>query len=156
MRYVFAVLVIFASPASAQSPRDAMFPSDTSCYLRQYSRDHLAKHPNQLVTGISIGPDQDQWESDILLLNLSVTLRGRDESFAGVAYCENTGGVLSCGLEGDAGWFMLKPRPKGAVLLSVGKDGISFEGNSSFVSLEGTRGDDREFLLPPVPADACP
>ena len=86
---------------------------------------------------------------------MAVTLRGNPEHFMGYAYCDNTGGTLSCGLEGDAGWFQMKPTAKGALLM-VGRDGIGFEGNSGFVELGGGRSDDESFALPKVPADSCP
>ena len=48
--------LVITSPALAQSPLDRIFETGSDCYLRSYSRDHLAKHPDQLVTEIAIGP----------------------------------------------------------------------------------------------------
>lgn len=145
-----------ALPLAAQSPRDAMFPTDASCYLRQYSRQHMADHPDQLVTQIAVGPEQGAFEADVLILKVAVYLRGSDERFLASAYCDNTGGTLSCGLEGDGGWFQMKPAKGGAVMLMVGRDPLGFEGARGFVTFGGGVSDDERFLIPRVPADACP
>lgn len=155
MRRFALALTLLATPALAESPRQAMFPSDGSCFLRHYDRAHLAKHPAQKVQEIALGPMSGNFESDVLILTVVVDLIGVDERYTGTAYCDNTGGSLSCQMEGDAGWFTLTPRKKGAVLLTVGKGGLVFEG-SNFIYISGTMADDREFLLPPVPADSCP
>lgn len=155
MRRLALALSLLATPALAQSPRAAMFPSDASCYLRHYDKAHLAKHPAQRVREIAIGPMTGNFESDVLILKVMVWIDGHDGYYTGVASCENTGGSLSCQLEGDAGWFTLTPRRQGAILMKLGRDGIGFEGRD-FVTLSGSSGDDREFLLPPVAADSCP
>ncbi|GAB1478325.1 hypothetical protein MASR2M74_08710 [Paracoccaceae bacterium] len=155
MRRLALALSLLATPALAESPRAAMFPSDASCYLRHYDKAHLASHPQQQVSEIAIGPQTGSFESDVLSLTVALSLRGVSEIYTRTAYCENTGGSLSCQMEGDAGWFTLTPRKKGAVLLEVGKGGLVFEGRN-FIYISGTMGDDREFLLPPVPADSCP
>lgn len=155
MRRLALALSLLATPALGQSPRDTMFPSDASCYLRHYDKAHLASHPQQQVREIAIGPQTGSFESDVLSLTVTLSLRGVPEIYSGTAYCENTGGGLSCQMEGDAGWFTLTPRRKGAVLMAVGKGGLVFEGRN-FIYISGTMGDDRDFLLPPVPADSCP
>lgn len=148
-------LILLASPAFAESPRQAMFPTDGSCYLRHYDKAHLAKHPDQLVKDIAVGPEPSSMKAGQLILRVAVSLRGNPEPFLGYAYCDNTGSTLSCGLEGDAGWFQMKPTAKGALLM-VGRDGIGFEGGSGFVELGGGRSDDESFAMPKVPADSCP
>lgn len=102
-------------PARAESPRQALFPGDASCYLRHYSRDHLASHPDQLVTEIAIGPEPGSMEADVLVLRLALYMRGNSDQLRAHAYCDNTGGTLSCALEGDAGRFEIKPTAKGAL-----------------------------------------
>lgn len=156
MRLLTAVLILAALPAQAESPRRAMFPSDGSCYLRQYSRDHLAKHPDQLVTQIAIGPANGQAEADVLILHVAVYVRGSDEQYRGNAWCENTGGSLSCNLEGDGGWFSLSPGNKGALDMKVGRAPLGFEGSSGFITFGADASDDDSFVIPKVPADACP
>lgn len=150
-------LLAAAGPVLAKSPQDQMFPSDSSCYTRTYTRAHMADHPQQRVTRIAIGP----WAAGLddpryLPVRVAITLRGSPERFGAVAYCENEAGHLFCQLEGDAGSFTLEPRPNGALRLKVSRRGMMFEGNQDFIEISGTSGDDRVFLLPAGGADACP
>ncbi len=152
MRLALA-LTLAATPALAESPQAAMFPSDASCYLRQYSQIHLAGHPDQMVREIALGPAGQQGHQ--LVLRVAVYLRGSTERFTADAYCENTGGSLSCGLEGDGGWFTLESARQG-LKMKVGREPLGFEGETGFITFGGAASDDNVFLLPPVPADACP
>lgn len=154
MRPLLALLCL-ATPALAESPRAALFPTDATCYLRHYTDAHLASHPDQLVREIAIGPEPGSFEADVLVLRVAVWLRGTSGRMMAYGYCENTGGALSCGLEGDAGWLMVEPTAKGA-RVTVGRDGMALEGDSGFVTLGGGHSDDAVFALPRVPADSCP
>lgn len=144
-----AVLTLLAAPAAAQT----MLPGD--CFLRQYARDHLASHPDQTVTLIALGPETGAEEADAPILRVMVMVRGDGEAYRGSAYCDGWGVPMNCLMEGDAGAFTVEPSGKG-VRLRLALRGISFEGARDFVTLHGDRGDDRVFLLPRVPADACP
>lgn len=156
---IIALLVALpARPVTAQNLRDTHFASDGSCYLRHYSAAHLATHPDQRVQDIAIGPETDDPADHALILTLRVRLRGDagGQGYSATAYCEPVGVGMHCGLEGDAGSFTLAAAQGGALLLKVGGHGMSFEGDAGFLTLQSDRGDDRAFLLPPVPADACP
>lgn len=156
MRPFLFPLLLIATPALAQSPRDTMFPSDATCYLRHYTAAHLASHPAQQVTDIALGPDQPSWNAQELTLRLGVSLRDSSDYFLSYAYCENTGGALSCHLEGDAGWFTLEPAANGGLMMTTGRGGIGFEGAEGMFQIGGSASDDNSFLIPPVPADSCP
>ncbi|MCB6177013.1 hypothetical protein LHP98_02570 [Rhodobacter sp. Har01] len=156
-RFLALAVLLAATPAVAKSPRDQMFPTDSSCYLRQYTLSHLASHPAQRVRQIALGPwAPEAGHQRYVALRVAVGLRGTAERFQGVAYCENEADHLFCQMEGDAGSFVLEPRPNGAVRMTLTRAGIGFEGNQDFVEISGTSGDDRVFLLPPVAAGACP
>jgi hypothetical protein len=150
-----AALAALAGPAQAASPWDQMFPQPSSCYQRTYSADHLAAHPAQRVTGMTLAaaPEvpADPWPAVALV----VSLRGPGGGTAqALAYCENEGGAtLYCMMEGDAGAFTIEPANGGAVLVTVGRDGMSLETDTDFITLEARRGDDRSFIL--RPADGC-
>lgn len=140
--------------ALAQSPQDKMFPDARTCYARAYSASHLASHPEQRVTRISVTPDFALADPQ-LVLHVVLELRGPQGGiFEAYGYCDNEGGdTLYCGLEGDAGAFQVTTAEKGAVLLEVGQLGMSLENGEAFATLESASGDDRSFLLKPV---ACP
>jgi hypothetical protein len=144
---VVSLCCVTAFPAQA----DMILPGQ--CYLRQYSRDHLVQHPDQRVTQIAVGPEGGTGDP---ILRVAVMLRGDREVYSGAAYCTRWGRKMDCAMEGDMGAFTLEPAKDGAVRLSVGSPGMSFEGTAGFIDLAADRGDDRVFLIPPVPADACP
>lgn len=160
-RLALLLLVLAAGvpglPAQAQSPADRMFPGGEACYLRSYSRNHLASHPDQRSREIALGPwAPGRGDPRSLVLKLQLWLRDAAAPVWGVAFCENTGGSLSCGLEGDAGHFTLTPQEDGRIRLEVGRHGLLFEGADEIIEISGTTGDDRTFLMPRVPADSCP
>lgn len=152
-----AALLACATPALAKGPMDRIFPSDGSCYLRHYDRSHMSKHQDQLVTDIAIGPYAPEWKTrEDVVVTVMVSVRGTDEFFLANAYCKEGSTDLFCQMEGDAGAFTLTPQKGGKIMLSPTRAGMAFEGQSSFIALSGTSGDDRDFLMPPVPADSCP
>jgi hypothetical protein len=162
-----AVLIaaLLAGPAGAEGRvgalsgglSGALFPSDASCYLRQYSAAHLAAHPDQRVTQIALGPWGPAWGKDRdLVLTVAVYLTGDAERYSGAAWCRDAGPYLHCRMEGDAGSFALEAAAGRALRMTLTGDGIGFEGPRDFVELSARTGDDRVFLIPPVPADACP
>lgn len=151
-RHFICAGVAFA--AIATLPAEAAAPGQ--CYLRQYSRQHLAEHPAQNVTLIALGPETGADEADAPILRVGLMVRGDDEIYLGTAYCDGWGRRMDCVMEGDAGAFILEDAKGGAVKLTLARRGIAFEGSRRFVELAGDRGDDRVFLIPAVPADACP
>jgi len=136
------VLTTVASPLAALDL--------ASCYARSYSAEHLASHPQQQVSAIWVAQSTETVPKPGVVLNLSVRLKTSREVFLGTAYCEPSGADVRCGMEGDAGSFTIKAR-KAAVLIALDRDGISFEGQGGFITLSGSTGDDREFLLPLCP-----
>lgn len=147
-----ALMLIAGFPVAAQSPTDLMFPNRSGCYIRQYSPDHLAKHPEQRVTTMLLLPEGSV-DGPLLGLWVNVSMRnvpGGQGEFEALSYCENIEDTLYCTMEGDAGAFTLRPRKDGAVLLEVGRYGMSFENERGFETLESKRGDDRSFLLNPA------
>jgi len=138
-----------------------------TCYLRRYTADHLQQHPQQRVSalGLILYPDGDQ---NLATLYVKVRLGqagpgqvgpgqvGPGQVRAmGSAYCNQDGEGLDCLMEGDAGRFSLTGAKNGALRLSVAPRGISFEGDRDFITLSGTKGDDRVFLLPPLGDADC-
>ncbi len=143
-----ALITALALPAAAQSLRETMLTDAPFCFARTYDKAHLAAHPDQTVTAFRIGPHPEvpQNVTDGMVLLLQVERRGSDEVLTGAGYC-TVGKMADCGMEGDAGSFTIEPRDGDSLLLRVGPYGITFEGPRDFVTLQGNRGDDREFLL---------
>jgi hypothetical protein len=129
-----------------------LFQGEGTCYLRRYTDDHLRQHPQQSVSamGLILYPDGDQ-----SVATLYVKVRPGQVRAMGSAYCNHDGEGLDCLMEGDAGRFSLTGAKNGALRLSVAPRGISFEGDRDFITLSGTSGDDRVFLLPPLGDADC-
>lgn len=144
-------MLLAASLAHAKSPQQQMFPNADSCYARTYSKDHLARHPQQRVTQIVVSPDFAA-PDPTFAVHLQLTLRGTGGGAAETTgYCKNTGAkTISCGMEGDACGFQITPAKSGGVLITVSSRGMCFETDTDFVVLEPKTGDDRSFLLQPV------
>ncbi|MFN4203137.1 MAG: hypothetical protein ACK4GM_08790 [Tabrizicola sp.] len=139
-----------AQPGTAQSPRDKMFPGPDACYARAYAPAHLAAHPAQRVTGISVNPSPG-FADPFLGLYITLRLRGvPGGAYEANAACENEAGHLYCTMEGDAGGFRIDQAKDGAIRLSVSSRGMSFENDTGFTTLEQDSGDDRVFLLHPA------
>ncbi|WP_395539937.1 hypothetical protein [Neotabrizicola sp. sgz301269] len=149
------VLGLAAATAEARSPRDLIFGGEEACYLRSYSIAHLAGHPAQRVRWIALAPRPEESDARFQAVTLSLRLRGADEIYSSVAYCENEGGQMYCEMEGDGGAFSLEPR-EGAVLVKVSSLGMAFEGAQDFIEISGVQGDDRSFLLSLDMKKPCP
>ncbi|MCX7288933.1 MAG: hypothetical protein NTW20_15675, partial [Rhodobacterales bacterium] len=139
-------LICGASSVLAQGLQDRLFPTDSACYSRKYSSAHLASHPEQQVTSMALRPETRPVGADLELW-VSVTLRTwPDEVLLALAYCTQTApDRLDCGLEGDAGGFSISRAKDRAVLVSVSDQGMGFEGQAGFATLDHNRGDDRSF-----------
>ena len=123
------------------------------CYLRRYSVDHLNQHPDQRVAAMGLALMPEVRDQTILILYVRV--RSSVETAVAAAYCAAQVDGLDCQLTGDAGQFSLTAARNGALRLTVAARGISFEGRRDFITLKGTTGDDRVFLLPPLGAEPC-
>jgi hypothetical protein len=153
-RAALALALILPAAAHARGLLDTHFRTG-GCFVRSYSAQHLAKHPDQLVRFVSLAPVPLADPPGVRLMLLTVNLRGSEYYMSGLANCRERGPALACQMEGDAGGFVLEPAKDGAVRLSVGRNGVHFEGAEAFHSLSATSGDDRVFVLPNVHPDQC-
>ena len=144
--------LLFALTLATSAGAERAIGQVGTCYLRQYSADHLQDHPQQRVTamGLVLYPDGNQ-----IFLDLYVKVRPGPALGQATAYCTQDGEGLDCLVEGDAGRFSLTGANNGALRLSVAPRGISLDGPQDFITLSGTSGDDRVFLLPPLGDADC-
>lgn len=158
MRKLIAALCIMTSPAYAENVLDSHFSNpalpSSGCFVRSYSKSHLATHPDQVVTEIAVMVSALSAGGRVPLLDVFVTLRDDRFQYHGLATCNTKGKALSCLLEGDAGAFTLTGENNGALRLTVGRQGMAFEGDK-FAEISGMQGDDRVFLIPNVPGELC-
>lgn len=112
-------------------------------------------HPLQQVTQIALGRDGYTPGEAEQVLRLQVFVRGGDWGES-LAFCRPAAPGMVCGVEGDGGSFSLEGRPDGRLMLRPLGEGVVVEGRLGFYRLSAKVGDDGAFLIPPVPADACP
>jgi hypothetical protein len=150
------LLTILATGSAAQDLRESMLTDAPFCFARVYDKSHLATHPQQRVTAMSISPHPEVPVNapDGMVLLVRTMTRASPEILTAVAYCE-VGTVADCGLEGDAGTFRLDPRGTDAVVLTVGRYGMTFEGATQSLLLSSHIGDDRSFRLDRAGLSAC-
>lgn len=179
----FALLLAGASAAMAQegkSPLPAHLPLGKEvCYGRVYDRQHLAKHPKQLVTSLhlfrDLSPDQNtesepqtreefvKYESEGGYVNVSAYVRfeNRKGLYWNALTCHKTpdGKLTRCGIDCDGGSFTLKPQQKNLVLTNegfvlVGGCGASEDESENPVFFHPGE-DDKTFRLEPLPLAQC-
>lgn len=144
--------------ALAQGLRErAFYPADggSGCFLRQHDAAHMASHPGQQVKTIALGRTEYQPEDPRVIVRVMAMTRA-GQYLTGMASCGGEGDRMMCHMEGDAGRFSLSAGRDGALRMDIAPEGISFAGDQGAYTIDGSAGGDRSFLLPPVPADACP
>jgi len=111
-----SVLVITAGAALAGQSASA----DNLCFDRHYTPAHLAQHPDQLVTSMTLKLDPDGPVHDNLhwpfYFYIAMTKRGDNHLYAQEGYIDESGvrGIVEC----DGGGFRLQKIPSG-MLLSI-------------------------------------
>ena len=174
-----ALIVMLSAPAAAQDARTerifapfvAAEPGAHACWRRTYTSDHLAAHPDQLVTdmefrlayqvyGAEQGFDEPAYGHPFQLL---VSRRGDGRRLEAVGECiPQPNGRIFCGVECDGGGLYLHERAQGKVLvgfegmwgIALSECGTDPEEGYGEPLLPGK--DDKEFLLSPVKDAACP
>ncbi len=151
-----ALMLVLLMPAAvrADGVYDTHF-NHGSCFLRQYGPSHLTEHPEQLVKKIMLAPVPLAEPPGVKIFNLMVNLRGSDDYPSAIAYCKAKGPTMACALEGGAGNFDLTGKDRNALLLKVSKTGLRLTGARNTITLSGTGGDDRAFLMTNVSAAFC-
>lgn len=155
MRFTVLILALLATPLQAGPLRNQYFgnpdlPSN-NCYVRAYTGAHLAKHPAQMVTGISLQISALSPEGQNPLMDLFVSLRGDGTLYHTTAECQQTEFGLSCAVEGG-GKFLLTGAKKGVLRLTMQSEYLRFAHGRIEIDM-GL--DDRVFLIPNVAADNC-
>lgn len=144
-----------------------LFIDAPGCYARRYDAAHLAAHPRQRVTSMTVarttmfqrGKAIEPIDGDYLMLTL--TLRGSGPKRAvGGASCSGLteDGRLRCWSDVcDGGSVQVTAAPGGRLKLELGHfalSGCDGEDDDDTIVLSD-RTDDTAFLLDPLPPDQC-
>ncbi len=151
-----AAMVVSSVAAEELSSFVAAETGARGCWSRQYSAEHLAAHPDQLVTAMAFTLQFDQ---DFHYFQLDAELRG-GQSGRATGVCSEYEGVLSCGVDCDGGGVHLSHGADGKILLDLTEYGYirmtesCGEDEADGFPLEAGK-DDKEFLLSPASGKAC-
>ena len=161
------VLLVGCPVALAQEETTEEAPDPwLGCWSRVYDAAHLAKHPGQKVSSmtLAIGPREGASDNAPGDYRAKVTalLRDRPDTYSNLdgARCQVAGDKLSCFTDGFfVGKFSLERAGKSMKLTLRGEDehlalvpGVDL---SAFTVLSAQNPEHALFLLPPAPAKAC-
>lgn len=127
------------------------------CYSRTYSADHLARHPDQRVTRMSLILTRGASRSEPASFRIFVTVRGDREVWSASGECRRRGGIV-CDVECDGGGFAI-----GAASTTEALQ-IALDSPHGRISMNGCDGgereveagrDDRRFRLDRAPGRVC-
>lgn len=139
------------------------------CWTRVYDAAHLAKHPKQAVTGLTLSIESREPSGDgdpgPYLATLYGTFRGKPDIYAmpSGGRCVVAGAAkdqLSCVTDGFfVGKFELQPAAKNMKIVLQGNDDhialVPGVDTASFVLLSGDNPEHALFVLNPAPAKTC-
>jgi len=130
-----------------------MGDADT-CFVRQYSAQHLRANPAQRVTRIALAaidrganrPNMAANQSEFLI---AIQTRAGGGWHSRLAVCSfGRGDSMNCGLESDGGQFTIQNRPDGNILLRA--QGELRMGSEGGPEIGGSISDDNAFVLTPA------
>jgi hypothetical protein len=90
------------------------------CFARTYDKQHLAQHPDQLVTAVQLklyaGPIDSYYKR---WFSIRMQKRGH-KALHNEGYCEQEGSVTKCSIECDGGGVRVIPSSNSTVLMRLG------------------------------------
>jgi hypothetical protein len=130
MRHRLALLGIAGTGLLALSstlsawPMQEQFPTNRgACYERIYDGTHLAKHPKQDVTRITLNfePDLENLQTEQkykLRLDIDIEVRGKKDIYTLGGFCQVEAKGVLCTPEWDAGTFSVISEKDGTLLVT--------------------------------------
>jgi hypothetical protein len=167
VKAILAGLIIGSVSAVGAAELSDFVPTEdgaSACWQRLYDEAHLAGHPDQQVTAMTLLMSYLTFEDGsegMHYFGLDVALRdGRKGTTSGGCWLSE--GVVRCGVDCDGGGLVLSRNDDGSVLADLEAYGyISLEsecggGDGELESFPLEPGlDDKQFLLQPADAKLC-
>lgn len=158
-----ALLTLNAQAADAKRPLSELFsataPNGATCYGREYSTDHLDKHPRQTVKSFKAKLVRDDTSTDYSnrYIQAEVVLKGEKNFYKLYrAYLSCQGDTNECSIDCDGGRIKAWGTEKG---LTIENLGFLMEGGcgeeSAPVFLKPSKGGDDIFNLVKLPGEFC-
>lgn len=130
-----------------------------ACFTRVYDAPHMAAHPQQAVTSMSVLASPNPDEATVMRLRLRATFRARKGALASEGDCtaSDDGQSLHCGVACDGGEMDVTIKDASAVLLAVPERARLWKpGAEDNESVHGAFGaDDKLFRLDRAAVDQC-
>jgi hypothetical protein len=156
----------FACPtAHAQDTEKAAADPWLGCWTRIYDAAHLAKHPGQQVTQLTLSISEREPSGDKdpgkYLATITATMRNGGDTYTNLdgARCSEANGNLTCTTDGFyLGQFSLEPAAKNMKIALRGGDHLALIPGvdlDAFVMLSPDNPQHALFLLQPAPTKTC-
>ena len=161
----FLALLLVCALAQAQETEEETPDAWRGCWTRVYDAAHLAKHPGQNVTAMTLAISAREPAGDNdpgkYLAKITAKMRNTGDTYTNLngARCAPAGGLLACVTDGFyVGKFSLVPAAKSLRLTLKGDEhlalipGVDLE---SFILLSPDNPEHALFSLNSAPAKAC-
>lgn len=114
-KFLLATAIVLGLALSAH----AQTTSPLGCFARVYDRQHLAQHPDQIVTAVKlkIYPSPDD---HAIWFAIQIQRRGEDKTLHSTGACQNDGETMRCYVECDGGGVRVTPRSNSIILMRLG------------------------------------
>lgn len=131
------------------------------CFGREYSASHLAKHPQQLVTGMTVRIYDEATRTPPMAWEMKVTRRGDRRALVQGGNCRSlepgSNDDLHCFVDCDMGEFNVKFEGRNSLLLKLPRDMIMRQdcGGEEDDSVLSPGLDDKVFRLERLGSSSC-
>jgi 2Fe-2S iron-sulfur cluster binding domain len=159
LRIIITAAIATASLVATDAGRAA--DPLVGCYKRAYAASHLAAHPGQTVTAMtlrarSISENGQPIGGKSHSANLTASFRGKKKRGFGDSDCAASGQSLLCVLDSERGRFRLTKWPSGMVLEPDTDLRMHEPAEGPFLAaISPSNPEERKFLLTPVAGDVC-
>jgi hypothetical protein len=142
------------TPAAALDLKKIL-ESAKPCFRRDYSDQHLAEHPKQVVTVVQLRRLADNLDVTPFQMQLNVWRRANGQRYGAVLFCAFASpDLVACRVEGDGGKLDISiGELDGQAGLKVVTRGVTLEGPDFFSF--GAKTDDRVFYLGSYRRNRC-
>lgn len=162
-----AAAVPLASHAGGSSDVIKIFGRDPgsdaahACFVRRYTKAHLASHPDQNVTTMIAYVGKQEGADPYYSVALQVSFRQLNKPFQVSGNCsQNEEGALSCGVECDGGSLSVRVKNEQSILVDIPESVRLFDPSAGEESADLPKGarfgsDDKLFRLDRTELSDC-
>lgn len=132
-----------------------------ACFIRKYTKSHLASHPDQNVTTMLAYVSKQEGAETWYGVNLQVNFRQMNKPFQVAGSCsQNEKGQLACGIDCDGGSLSVRVKNEQSILVDIPESVRLFDPSASDEYADLPRGarfgaDDKLFRLDRTALSDC-